>query len=369
MKKHWILFTLIMYLFALDSISQNKGVRIGVAGLTHTHVHWIFNSNTNDEFEIVGIVEPNKELAKRYADQYQFSMDLVYNTLEELIEAKRPTAVTAFGTIYEHLKVVEICAPKGIHVMVEKPLAVNLEHARKMKTLSEEYGIHLLTNYETTWYPSNHKAYDLIQQDTIIGSLRKVVVRDGHKGPKKIGVNKEFLEWLTDSVLNGGGAITDFGCYGANLLTWMLKGEKPISVTALTAQLQAENNPQVDDEAIIVLRYEKLVAIIQASWNWPIGRKDMEIYGLYGAIYSDNRNDLRIRIASGYDEYEEEKMHLPERKKPFNDPFLYFSSVINGQTQVSRYDLSALENNMIVMEILDAAIRSAKLKKTVFLEK
>lgn len=353
----------------MNMYSQDESTKIGVVGLTHTHVHWIFNSDSNEEFEIVGIVEPNKELAMRYAKQYEFSMDMVYNTLEELIEAKRPKAVTAFGTIYDHLKIVEICAPAGIHVMVEKPLAVNLEHAKRMKQLADKHGIYLLTNYETTWYPTNHKAFEIIKQDTIIGDIRKIIVRDGHKGPKKIGVDKEFLDWLTDPVLNGGGAITDFGCYGANLLTWIMEGKKPNSVTAITVQQQSENNPKVDDEAIIILKYDHSIAIIQASWNWPIGRKDMEIYGLKGAIYSDNRHDLRIRIASGYDEFEEEKMKLSERKSPYNDPFVYFVSIINGDIKPNPYDLSSLENNMIVMEILDAAIKSSKDNRSIELKK
>ena len=341
---------------------------MGVVGLTHTHVHWIFNSDKYDEFDIVGIVEPNKALAKRYADQYQFSMDMVYDSLDQLIEAKNPMAVTAFGTIYDHLEIVQACAPKGIHVMVEKPLAVNLEHAIKMKELALKHGIHLLTNYETTWYPTNHKAYELIQQDTIIGDLRKIVVRDGHRGPKKIGVDKEFLEWLTDPEQNGGGAITDFGCYGANLLTWIMNGEKPNKVTAITMQQQAENNPNVDDEAIILLTYDEVVAVIQASWNWPIGRKDMEIYGLKGVIYSDNRNDLRIRIAQGYDGFDEKKETLDEQAKPMNDPFLYFAAVINGELKPDPYDLSSLENNMVVMEILEAAIKSSKTGQSIELK-
>lgn len=348
--------------------SQNESLKIGVVGLTHTHVHWIFNSANNEDFEIVGIVEPNKELAERYANQYKFSMDIVFDTLEELIEEKQPMGVTAFGTIYDHLEIVEVCAPKGIHVMVEKPLAVNLEHAKKMKSLAEQHNIHLLTNYETTWYPTNHKAFELIEHDTIIGDLRKIILRYGHKGPKKIGVDKEFLEWLTNPKLNGGGAITDFGCYGANLLTWITEGQKPNNVTAITTQQQPENNPKVDDEAIIILTYESFVAIIQASWNWPIGRKDMEIYGVNGVIYSDNRNDLRIRIASGYDDFDEKKITLPERKKPFHDPFVYFASVINGNIKPEPYDLSSLENNMIVMEVLDAAIKSSKLNQSIELK-
>lgn len=369
MNKTLLLSILFFLFFCTHMYSQDKPLQIGVVGLSHTHVHWIFHSHATEAFDIVGIVEPNKELASRYANQYQFSMDLVYNTLEALIEAKHPEAVTAFGTIYDHLQIVETCAPAGIHVMVEKPLAVSLAHAQKMKDLADKHGIHLLTNYETTWYPTNHKAYELIKQDTIIGSLRKIVVRDGHKGPKKIGIDDEFLVWLTDPRLNGGGAMTDFGCYGANLLTWIMEGQKPNRVTALTTQLQAENNPKVDDEAIILLTYDSLVAIIQASWNWPIGRKDMAVYGLKGAIYSDNRHDLRIRIATGYDEFKEEKISLPERAAPYHDPFMYLSSVIKEEVKPDPYNLSSLENNMIVMEILDAAIKSAKLGQSIDLTK
>jgi len=177
------------------------------------------------------------------------------------------------------------------------------------------------------------------------------------------------LEWLTDPELNGGGAIIDFGCYGANLLTWLMNGKRPKSVTAITQQLQQENNPNVDDESIIILEYDNANAIIQASWNWPIGRKDMEIYGLKGVIYSDNRNEMRVRISTGYDSYDEEQMKLEERDTPYHDPFAHFAAVINGKVNLSLYDLSSLENNMVVMEILDAAIKSAESKKSIELEK
>lgn len=352
-------------LFSINNYGQKKPVKIGIIGLTHTHVHWIFSSEKSGDFIILGIVEPNRKLALQFSDQYGFSMNIVHNTKEELISAKELEAVTAFGTIYDHLNIVETFAPLGIHVMVEKPLAVSLDHAKKMESLAKKHEIHLLTNYETTWYSTNHKAYDLIKKDSIIGDIKKVIVRDGHKGPKKIGVNKEFLEWLIDPELNGGGAIMDFGCYGANLLTWLMDGKKPYSVTAITQQQQKENNPLVDDEAIILLNYNESVAIIQASWNWPIGRKDMEIYGEKGAVYSDNRHDLRIRISEGYDDYVEETTKLNERKVPYNDPFSFFAAVIRNEIEIEPNDLSSLENNLIVMEILEAAKKSAKTNKTV----
>ena len=367
MKSINIYLIIISIFTSTISFGQKEPVKIGVVGLTHTHVHWILGREDIGDIEIVGIVEPNEDLAQRYAKQHGFSMSLVYDSMEEMIAKTKPQAVTAFGTIYEHLEVVKMCVPKGIHVMVEKPLAVSLDHAKKMKALAEKHQIHLLTNYETTWYPTNHKTKQLLDTG-LIGDMRKVIVRDGHKGPLKIGINKEFLDWLTDPEQNGGGAITDFGCYGVNLMTWLKNGEKPISVTAVVQQLQKENNPKVDDDATIILSYKDSKATIQASWNWPMGRKDMEGYGLTGAIYADNRNDLRVRKAIGYDDFEETKMKLDELTKPYNDPFSYFAAVIKGEIKVDQNDLSALENNMIVMEILDAAIRSAKEGKTIYLK-
>lgn len=358
---------LIILLCIFEVNGQNRPLKIGIAGLTHTHVHWILGREKFGDIEIVGIAESNRELAQRYSEQHGFPMSLVYENLDEMIKEGKPEAVTAFGTIFEHLEVVETCAPLGIHVMVEKPLAVSLDHARKMKTLADMHDIELLTNYETSWYPTNHKAHELLQNGSI-GELRKVVVRDGHRGPKKIGVNPEFLEWLTDPVLNGGGALMDFGCYGVNLMTWLTNGQKPISVNAVTQQLQRENNPKVDDDAMIILRYTNSNAIIQASWNWPIGRKDMEIYGLKGVIYSDNRNDLRIRMAQGYDQYKEKHEHLDELDPPFNDPFSYLEAVLRKRLKPKRYDLYSLENNMIVMEVLDAALQSSKSGTTIYLK-
>lgn len=352
-----------------NTYAQTKPLKVGVIGLTHTHVHWIFGSEPRGEIKIVGIVEPNTALAKRYAKQHNFSMDLVYPSMEEMLNETKPEAVTAFGTIYEHLEVVETVAPRGIHVMVEKPLAVSMKHAKKMQALAQKHNIHLLTNYETTWYPTTHKAYELIKKENKIGGIRKVMVHDGHKGPKKIGVNEEFLEWLTDPVQNGGGAEVDFGCYGVNILTWLMDGKRPNSVTAITKQLQPENNPKVNDESIIILQYDSTVAVIQGSWNWPIGRKDMEIYGVKGVIYADNRHDLRVRISEGYDGFDEEVMKLEERKAPFDDPFALLTAVVRNEIKLEAYDLNALDNNMLVVEILDAVKKSAKQNKTIYLKK
>jgi len=347
---------------SLAAFCQTKPFRIGIAGLTHSHVHWLLSRAHDGDIEIAGVSEPNHELAERYLKQYNLPLTLLYSSLEEMLNKAKPDAVTAFNSIDEHLTVVRACAPRKISVMVEKPLAANLKQAREMETLVSKYGIQLLTNYETTWYGSNRKAYQIL--DTL-GELRKIVVHDGHQGPKEIGVNKEFLEWLTDPIKNGGGALMDFGCYGANLITWLMQGERPTTVVAVTQQIKPDVYPKVDDEATIILTYPKAQGIIQASWNWPYNRKDMEVYGKNGYIIAD-RNGYKLKTSPDAAEAYQSMTSPP---RPYNDPFAYLAAVVRGEIVLSSKDLSSLQNNMIVMEILEAAKESAKQGKVIHLKK
>ncbi|WP_218958916.1 Gfo/Idh/MocA family protein [Salinimonas marina] len=286
-------------MFAFATNAQEK-LNIGVVGLTHTHVHWIFESQKRGDFVISGIVEPDKALARRYAKRHDFSMELVYPDMATMLDKTRPEALAAFGSIAEHLEVVQTAAPRGIHVMVEKPLALNMNQARQMYQLATQHQIHLLTNYETTWYPTNHRVKQQLDNDAV-GPVRKVIVRDGHKGPVKLDINSEFLDWLLDPAQSGGGALMDFGCYGANLMTWLKNGQMPTHVTAITEQLQPDNHQDVEDEATIILSYP------------------------------DNRTQFRQRTARDYDDFDQTRVILKERPYPYDDPFSYLKAVIEGR--------------------------------------
>jgi predicted dehydrogenase len=243
--------------------------------------------------------------------------------------------------------------------MMEKPLAVSLDDALAMKKAANATGIHVLVNYETSWYASNHAAYDLVHGGTL-GEVRKVVVHDGHSGPKEINVEPEFLAWLTDPKLNGGGALFDFGCYGADLMTWLMDGQRPQTVSAVTQQIKPEIYSRVDDEATIVLTYPKAQAILQASWNWPISRKDMEVYGKTGSVITVERNNIRLRRDERSPEETIEAKAVPA---PYDDELTYFRAVVLEGAKEDA--LSSLETNVTVSEILDAARRSAASGKTI----
>jgi len=344
--------------------SNNNSLRLAVAGATHGHVGWILGRKDKSDVTLVGVYEPDTELTQRYIKQYNLSADIFYTDLTKMLETVKPEAVVAFGSIYEHMAVVEACAPRGMHVMVEKPLATTNAHALKMEQLAKKHKIHLLTNYETSWYPTTEKTYRLVNDSSYVGKIRKVIIRDGHQGPKEIGVGKEFLTWLTDPLQNGGGALIDFGCYGANIMTYLMKGQAPISVTAVTQQLKPAIYPKVDDDATIIVAYPDAQCVIQASWNWPFGRKDMDVYGETGYILVSNNTKMQIRNTKSGAEKSRE-IALAD-VGVYKDPFSYFADVVKGKIQVPKNGLYSLENNLTVVRILDAARESAKSGKTVF---
>ncbi|MDR1332022.1 MAG: Gfo/Idh/MocA family oxidoreductase [Tannerella sp.] len=365
------LFSLIMACFfcmqAPLAAQQATPVRIGVDGLTHDHINGLLRDyGKRSDIVIVGIAEKNRALVERLSKRFGFDPAIVYDDLETMIEKTQPQGVVAFNSIFEHLHTVEVCAPRGVAVMVEKPLAVSYEHASKMAELARRHHTLLLTNYETSWYPTNHAARELAVTSPAIGDMRKVIVCDGHKGPREIGCSEEFLAWLTDPVLNGGGAIIDFGCYGANLMTWLMHNEEPQSVTAVLQTLKPDVYPKVDDQATVILAYPHCQAILQGSWNWPVDRKDMEIYGAKGYVKALNARNLLFRPTR---EEPEESPAVPPLPEAEREPFGYFAGLIRGNITIEPTDLASLENNLIVVKILDAARLSAKEGRTVVMGK
>ncbi len=337
-------------------------LRVVIIGMVHGHVEGFLSQSLHrPEIEIVGLSEPDRELASKYAARFGLDKTLIYSSTEEMLRKTHPQAALVYTNTLDHREAVEVCARHGVNVMMEKPLAVSVEDARAIEAAAKRGNIQVLVNYETTWYRSNRAAYELVHEKAL-GPVRKIVVHDGHNGPKEIGVGPEFLGWLTDHKLNGGGALFDFGCYGADLATWLMDGQRPISVTAVTQTFKPDIYPRVDDEATIILTYPTAQAIIQASWNWPFGRKDMEVYGRTGYAITVANNDIRVRREGE----EEKRITAKPLPPPEDDSLTSLRAVVVGGLKPSGQ--GALDTNIIVTEILEAARQSAATGKTVRLE-
>jgi len=346
--------------------AETAPLRVVIAGMVHGHVDgFLANAMKRKDIQIVGVAEADWTLFDMYAKKYGLDAKLYHADLEEAITKGQPQAVLAYTNTYDHRKVVEICANfvvmdgPPITVMMEKPLAVNKEDALAIEKLAHEGKVRVLVNYWIDWVPSTHTMFDVVHAGEI-GDVRKIVAHFGHGGPKEIGVGPEFLGWLTDPKLNGGGALYDFGCYGADLATWLMDGQKPLTVTAITLQIKPDVYPKVDDDATIVLTYPKAQAILQASWNWAYGREDTEVYGRTGYVITAGRDELKERRAG---EKEERKVVAMKVAAPYDDELTYLRAVIVDGAKPD--GISSLETNVIVAEIMDAARESAATGKTV----
>lgn len=344
---------------------QPHPLRVAIVGLAHDHVvGFLTQLPQHHEVELVGIAEADSNLIDKYKKKFGLAETLFFKSEANMVEVRHPQAVLVYTPIAEHRNAIGIAAQYGVSSMVEKPLTISLEDALAIRKIARDHHVHVLVNYETTWYPSNRAAYNDVR-DGRIGPIRRVVVHDGHEGPKEIGVSPEFLNWLTDPAQNGAGALYDFGCYGVDLMTWLMQGETPESVTAVVNHDSPEIYPKVDDDSTIVLQYPKAQAVIQGSWNWPFSRKDMEVYGATGYVITVASDGLRTRMPHESAERTSTASSLPEDQK---SSLAYLVAVLNGKI-ADKGDLSALDTNVTVMQILDAARESARTGKSVRLTK
>jgi predicted dehydrogenase len=344
------------------SARQPAPLRLAIAGLVHGHVGgFLRGAQGRQDLQIVGVFDPDRTLLDGYAKQYKLPESALFTDLAAMLTKTRPEAVASFTNTADHPMVVEAAASRQIHVMMEKPLALGNADAQRIKRAAERGAIQVLVNFETTWYPSHGSMWSLIKERGEVGEIRKMVAMDGHSGPKAIKVQAEFLDWLRDPVRNGAGALYDFGCYGANLMTWMMDNQRPVAVTATTQQFQPETYPKVDDEATILVEYPKAQGIIQASWNWPFNRKDFEVYGQRGWAIATGGNTLRVALPGQPDH----PVTPDPRPADQKDSISHLLAVVRGTVKPNA--LSSLENNMIATEILDAARESARTRKRVVL--
>ena len=332
--------------------------KIAFVGLKHSHC-WrqLQNVATIPEADFVGVAEPEPELIQE-AKKYQ--PDAYYvDDYKKLIEEKRPQIVWAFVENNRHLEVMEFLAPRGISVIFEKPLASTLGDAKRIRELAKKHNVKVMTNYQMAWWPTNQEIKRQADAGAVgdVWRLRGIV---GHGGPVARGArSKFFFEWLTDPVKNGGGALIDFGCYNALWSLWF-KG-RPQSVFAQFNHLQPERFPKVEDNSVMVLTYPDGISILEGSWDLSHSFKDLELFGRDGSL-SMTRQKVELRKGR---RGEPQEIEVPPLSRERGDPILYMIDRVENNKPVD--NILALDINVGVVEILDAAKESARSGKPVAL--
>lgn len=377
MKPQWLLprgLTLVLILQWLTASvpmlyaqvnAPDRKTKLAIVGLDHDHVWGLLKDLTEEpNAELVAIADGHPELVDRAKSKVPASVKF-YSDFVKMLDEMKPDGVIVTTENDRHLEILRECAKRHINYSTEKPMATTAADAREMERLANQAGIKVMVNYWNVWVAPTHELYHRVK-DNQVGPLEKIIVQYGHQGPKEIGVSKYFADWLYDPVKNGGGAIMDFGCYGAEWAVW-LKG-RPSRVSAVTQRLKVAQHNPVDDDATVILDYPDGQAIIEASWDWPYSMGQVEVFGPKGSLLA-TRNELFLRSPTDNVAkvgLQGERVALDPPPRVTSNPISYFVDCIRNNKPIE--DPLSMKLNVQVIEILDAARESARTGKQQMLD-
>lgn len=340
--------------------------KIAVVGLVHAHV-WehLRTMVSGTSATLVGVAEPIEELREQ-AGKLGVRNELLFTDYKQMLDQTKPDIVWAFVENNRHLEIAEVCAPRHINLIYEKPLASNYPDARKIADLAKKYNVQVMTNYQMAWWPSNYTAKAAVDRGDV-GTVYRLHGVVGHGGPGSEGVmNKYFFAWLTDPVKNGAGALMDFGCYNVLWSLWYMG--MPTSVYASVDHLRPERFPKVEDAATLVLNYPNGVGIFEGSWNLPRSFQDLEVFGrpdpngkAPGSIYVSHAG---VQLKQGKETKDVTVDPLPADEA---EPVAYMISRLRTKQPVT--GLTAVDINTQVIQLIDLAKESVTTGRAVSVPK
>jgi predicted dehydrogenase len=263
--------------------------KIGVLGLIHDHVWQHVPELAARDDVTLCIADPNPPLLEQF--QTQFNLERCYQDYDDLMRREQPDAVLIFVDNAGKADLVELAASYGKPVMIEKPMADSLANADRMRIAVNAAGVPLLVNWPSAWNAEIRQALDLASNGEI-GDVFRMSFRLGHGGPKEYGCSPWFWGWLYDRKRNGGGAYIDYCGYGASMARQVLG--LPSKVQATIGRLQ-KDYVEVDDNAVLLLRYPGAMAVIEATWssNGPVPDSGPVIMGRSGTLVVRGKKALR----------------------------------------------------------------------------
>lgn len=350
--------------------------KLKVVGLNFDHMHMgdlLRHCHEHPGVEIAGICDENPARMQAVIANFQIPTDRVFTDPHRCLAATEPDFVVLCPATARHADYVELVAPYRAHLFVEKPFAASLAEADRMIAAARKAKRLLAINWPLRWVPSHVMAHRLIREGRI-GQLQEFHHYGGNRGPLWHTADKVEItptaamkraSWFYKA-RRGGGSLLDYLGYGTTLGTWYHNGRKPIEVTAA---VDRPRGLEVDEQSVTIIRYATGLSTCHTRWGtftdpWihqPQPKCGFILKGEEGTISSyDYEPTLRIQTHAnpGGEDIVAEPL-----RAPFENPIQYFVHCINEGLPIEG-PLSP-KISRIGQQIVDTAVRSARLKKTV----
>lgn len=333
---------------------MSKKYRVGVAAMVHDHVwgelrHWSALENV----ELVAAGDVNEDLREKIRAQY--NIPHVYNSWQEMVEKESLDIVQAASENSVAADIVEACAAKGVHVVSEKPMSATLAQANRMVAAAKKAGTKLMINWPTAWSPAVQEMERRILNGDI-GKLFYFKQRSAHNGPKEIGCDPHFWQWLYDEEKNGAGALMDYCCYSADMCARFLG--LPQQVTGFRGVF-VKDYPVPDDNAIILMKYAHAFGVAEACWTQTVyyATHNPVAYGTEGSLAISGNTVILQKPGR-----EPETIEAPATVYPYRNGPEYLVYCLENDKPIEGF--CSMEVSRDAQEILEAGKRAADTGQT-----
>jgi predicted dehydrogenase len=360
---------------------MNNSYRVGVIGFAHMHINSILAQfSKHPQVQLIAgadTVPLQPEMREQRNTRgwnlkhalNDLGLPKAYDDYQEMLAQEAFDIIICCSENARHAEVVDACAARGIHVIVEKPMASSLDHAQRMVDACQSAGVSLVVNWPMTWATYARKAKSLIDEG-VIGRVLEIKWRGGSTGPLGAGVRHPGVDnsatamsgeergatwWHQEAA--GGGAMLDYCCYGSMVSRWYI-GEQATAALGMRANLDSPWG-DADDNAAMLVRFPQAMGLFEATWTTldhgvPTGPI---VYGTEGTLVVDREGDpSKVRLEKGGGQttfYDVEP--LPAGRTNIAEEFIHHLDT--GEPMHPTLDTAF---NLEVMAILDAGIRSSQ---------
>ena len=332
-------------------------LRIGIMGLSHDHV-WDFlaHASTNPTVQIIAAGDADSQLRDKAE---QAGIPKTYTDPYEMLEKNELDAVAIFGDNRSSVDYGIAAAHKGLHMLLEKPMAADYAGAVALYAAAKKAGVTLMVNWPFAWWPNLQHALTMIRRGKI-GNIYQVNYRAAHCGPRELGCSPQFVDWLYDPYRNGAGVIMDYCCYGA-ALTCMFLG-LPNRVSTIAGRLRKSDLP-AEDNAVMIMQHATAISTATASWTQSGHMTSYEpiFYGDKGTLMASNG---KLYLADAEDD-KGVGVRFPALGEGMRDPLDHFVAVIRNE--IPLMELCSGEVALMAQQVLSAGILSANTNQVVSL--
>lgn len=261
-----------------------------------------------DSGELIAVARSDFEQAESFARE--FGARRWYRSIEELIADHEIDAVYLATPVHLHAPMTVTAAAAGKHVLVEKPMALNVAECERMIDACQTAGVRLGVAYYRRFYPVVRRVKELLAEGTVVG--RPVIAQ--------INAFEWFdppldhpRRWLLDQSRSGGGPIFDFGCHRVEVLQHLFGSVRRVQSNLGAVLFKRE----VEDTGVAIIEFESGVrAVLTVTHAAAEPQDTLDIYGSEGSVHVPvlNRGHLTVlsRVGTEMEKLPpHENLHLP----------------------------------------------------------